>query len=152
MAIHSKAGMRAVKTMRNKRAAKAKEKLERLAMSSPVIKDLIKKKAVQMGYVMAKKSQPKPRPVFEPTPAYQTGMGALFYKTREWRELRYKVLLKFGRKCQCCGEIGGYIHVDHIKPRSLFPSLELHEDNLQVLCEACNMGKSNKDSTDWRQE
>jgi hypothetical protein len=150
MAIYSKAGMRAVKTMRNKRAARAKKKLEQMAMSSQLIKDLIQKKATQIGYVIAKKSQPKPRPAFQPTPTYTKGMGALFYKTREWRELRYKVLVRLGKKCQCCGEEGGYIHVDHIKPRSLFPELELEESNLQVLCEACNMGKSNKDSTDWR--
>jgi len=150
MAIYSKAGMRAVKSMRKKRAEKAKKKLEQMALSSQVIKDLIQKKASQIGYAIAKKSQPKPRPVFQPIPAYRTGMGALFYKTREWRELRYSVLVKLGKKCQCCGEVGGYIHVDHIKPRSLFPELELDKSNLQVLCEACNMGKSNKDSTDWR--
>ena len=150
MAIYSKAGMRAVKTMRNKRAAKAKKKLEQMAMSSQLIRDLIQKKATQIGYVIAKKVQSKPRPTFQPIPAYTKGMGALFYKTREWRQLRYKVLVRLGRKCQCCGEEGGYIHVDHIKPRSLFPELELEESNLQVLCEACNMGKSNKDSTDWR--
>ena len=150
MAIYTKQGMAAVKLSRKKKAAKAKKTLEKLAMSSSVIRDLINQKASQIGYAIAKKSQPKPKPKFEPTPVYQVGMGKLFYKTKEWRELRYKVLVRFGKKCQCCGETGGYIHVDHIKPRSLFPDLELDENNLQVLCEACNIGKSNLDSTDWR--
>jgi 5-methylcytosine-specific restriction endonuclease McrA len=42
------------------------------------------------------------------------------------------------------------MHVDHILPRSKFPELELDIDNLQVLCEECNLAKSNIDTTDWR--
>lgn len=76
-----------------------------------------------------------------------------FYESREWKELRYRVLEKHGTACQCCGagrKTGAIVHVDHIKPRSRYPELELDFDNLQVLCEACNIGKSNKFSTDWR--
>lgn len=75
-----------------------------------------------------------------------------FYETREWRELRYSVLVKYGGTCQCCGassKTGAVIHVDHIKPRSKFPELELDPSNLQVLCADCNLGKSNKDQTSW---
>lgn len=53
----------------------------------------------------------------------------------------------------CCGanpSDGVKMHVDHIKPRSKFPELALVLDNLQILCEDCNLGKSNKDETDWR--
>lgn len=42
------------------------------------------------------------------------------------------------------------MHVDHIKPRSLFPDLALRLENLQVLCSQCNEAKSNIDTTDWR--
>lgn len=49
-----------------------------------------------------------------------------------------------------CGQKKGFIHVDHIKPRSIFPSLELDISNLQILCEACNLGKGAWDQTDWR--
>jgi 5-methylcytosine-specific restriction endonuclease McrA len=69
-----------------------------------------------------------------------------FYDTREWRELRWKVLRKSDMKCQACGRSrndGIILHVDHIQPRSKFPHLELVESNLQVLCEDCNIGKSN---------
>jgi 5-methylcytosine-specific restriction endonuclease McrA len=45
---------------------------------------------------------------------------------------------------------GIVIHIDHILPRSKYPELSLVFDNLQVLCESCNLGKSNKDETDWR--
>lgn len=32
--------------------------------------------------------------------------GPNFYLTREWKELRYKVLHKFGNNCMCCGVKG----------------------------------------------
>lgn len=76
-----------------------------------------------------------------------------FYESREWLDLRYRVLQKSGGSCKLCGcraTAGNPIQVDHIKPRSLYPELALVESNLQVLCRACNMGKSNKDNTDWR--
>lgn len=76
-----------------------------------------------------------------------------FYASREWMTLRYEVLKEFGARCLVCGRTardGIKIHVDHIKPRSLFPELELAKENLQVLCEDCNKGKSNRDDIDWR--
>jgi 5-methylcytosine-specific restriction endonuclease McrA len=73
-----------------------------------------------------------------------------FYDSREWKQLRYKVLNKYGRTCALCRKSDGVMHVDHIKPRSKYPELELVFDNLQVLCEACNIGKSNTDETDFR--
>ena len=60
---------------------------------------------------------------------------------------------RHGGACQCCGatrSAGAQIHVDHIKPRSKYPELELDIENLQVLCGDCNLGKSNKYIDDWR--
>lgn len=73
-----------------------------------------------------------------------------FYDSREWRELRYSAIKKYGRKCMACLSTEKTIHVDHIKPRSKFPDLALELSNLQILCADCNLGKSNKDATDWR--
>lgn len=76
-----------------------------------------------------------------------------FYSLNPWRELRYRVLKNGDGRCSLCGvsaKDGAILHVDHIKPRSLFPELALDERNLQVLCSECNIGKSNKDETDWR--
>ena len=73
-----------------------------------------------------------------------------FYESEAWQKLRYRVLAVYGRRCMCCGRTDGPMHVDHIKPRSKYPELALDFDNLQVLCEACNLGKSNTDETDWR--
>jgi len=73
-----------------------------------------------------------------------------FYESKAWQTLRKKVLRKYGRFCMKCGKSHVEIHVDHIKPRSLFPELELDFDNLQVLCKACNLKKSNLHNTDYR--
>jgi 5-methylcytosine-specific restriction endonuclease McrA len=42
------------------------------------------------------------------------------------------------------------MHIDHIKPKSKFPDLALTEENLQILCRDCNLGKSNRFNTDFR--
>ena len=77
-----------------------------------------------------------------------------FYVSREWRSLRIRVLEKYECKCMMCGRSPKLhkivIHVDHIKPRSKYPELSLDFNNLQLLCEDCNLGKSNKYETDWR--
>jgi len=76
-----------------------------------------------------------------------------FYWSREWRAIRYLALKRHGASCLACGRSakdGIIIHVDHVKPRSKYPELELNVNNLQILCEDCNLGKSNIDETDWR--
>ena len=78
------------------------------------------------------------------THPYSAGMKSLFYATDEWRKLRWRVLSLSNGKCVMCGRNSGHgivLHVDHIKPRSKYPALELEIDNLQVLCEDCNLGK-----------
>ena len=76
-----------------------------------------------------------------------------FFASLSWKNLRYKALHRHGGRCQCCGASpaeGAILHVDHIKPRSKYPELALEMDNLQVLCADCNVGKLNRDETDWR--
>jgi len=77
-----------------------------------------------------------------------------FYSSTEWRSLRYSILEKYGNTCQACGSSprnGKVIHVDHIKPRSIYPEFALDADNLQILCEDCNLGKMNRFEKDWRE-
>lgn len=83
-----------------------------------------------------------------------------FYKTWEWRTLRMEVLKKYGPVCQCCGATRGDVDisgnpvrivVDHIKPLSRNWELRLDFNNLQILCDECNMGKGAWDETDWRE-
>lgn len=75
-----------------------------------------------------------------------------FYGSWEWDKLRYEALQKYGPRCMLCGATSAEtrVVVDHIKPRRLFPELQLEFSNLQVLCDACNRGKGRTDQTDWR--
>lgn len=76
-----------------------------------------------------------------------------FYTSERWRSLRYAALRRYLGRCELCGRNkshGIILHVDHIKPRSIRPDLEYDINNLQVLCEDCNLGKSNSDQIDWR--
>lgn len=81
------------------------------------------------------------------------GKVGSFYRSDAWRLVRYQVLIAHGGACGCCGaraSLGKPLHVDHIKPRSRYPELELEASNLQVLCDDCNLGKGATDQTDWR--
>lgn len=60
--------------------------------------------------------------------------------------LRFRILKRDNFSCRACGASpaltpGLELHVDHIIAWSL--GGETVEDNLQTLCEACNLGKSN---------
>jgi hypothetical protein len=78
--------------------------------------------------------------------------GESFYTQPAWLKLRYEAFKINGRACQVCRSTEVKLHVDHIKPRSKYPELALDINNLQILCEPCNLGKGNWDETDWRQD
>lgn len=85
--------------------------------------------------------------------AYNVDDYHLFMRSEAWRGLRYLALRIYGNKCKACGrgaEDNIKIHVDHIRPCSLDWSRRLDLLNLQVLCEDCNLGKSNLFQDDWR--
>ena len=69
-----------------------------------------------------------------------------FYTSRAWLSIRYDVLINSRQECVLCGSKQKPFHVDHIKPRSKHPELELDIKNLQVLCSSCNIGKWNKEA------
>ena len=59
--------------------------------------------------------------------------------------IRYDVLKRDNFSCKICGATsreGAKLHVDHIIPVSKGGKTEMN--NLQTLCERCNLGKSNK--------
>jgi hypothetical protein len=72
-------------------------------------------------------------------------------KVRVMPALRWQAFQRDQWKCVACGRNshdGAILHVDHIIPRSL-GGLDTLE-NLQTLCDICNIGKSNRDATDLR--
>jgi HNH endonuclease len=59
--------------------------------------------------------------------------------------VRSKVLARDNYRCQHCGisaALGAVLHVDHITPISKGGTSDT--DNLQTLCQDCNLGKSNR--------
>jgi len=72
-----------------------------------------------------------------------------FYTSWQWAKIRYEVLKAWSPVCMCCGATERIV-VDHIKSRRKYPELSLEFDNLQVLCDQCNRGKSWDDETDFR--
>lgn len=82
-------------------------------------------------------------------------MDKSFYKSQQWLTLRYSFLRESDGRCACCGaskKDGVVMHVDHIVPRSVNWMLALCFQNLQLLCEDCNRGKTNIFSDDWRND
>lgn len=78
-----------------------------------------------------------------------------FLNGREWKTIRQLALKTYGNQCMACGitpEFGAMLHVDHIKPRKLYPQLALDIKNLQILCSDCNFGKANWNTEDYRPE
>jgi 5-methylcytosine-specific restriction endonuclease McrA len=124
-------------------SAQAKLAFEVARNNSPV---KVKKRKRQTKFV--EHVEPKPLP---PIGSRAWILSQAFYKSFEWKEVRYKALKLYGAACQCCNASKGKtMHVDHIKPRSKYPELALDLNNLQILCEDCNIGKSSWDETDWR--
>ncbi len=74
-----------------------------------------------------------------------------FYSSTPWIKLRNRVFEAYGYKCMNC-ESEDFLHIDHIKPRSLYKELELDFDNMQVLCRSCNSRKSNRIIVDYRKK
>lgn len=72
-------------------------------------------------------------------------------RVRVMPALRWQVFQRDRWKCVACGRASHddvILHVDHILPRSRGGSDTL--ENFQTLCDRCNLGKSNRDSTDLR--
>lgn len=107
------------------------------------------KKEANKSPVYKKKKPKKPKHPVKQNNAikvfpYKKGMGIEFYSTREWMKIRWECLIKSDGKCIMCGrskQDNAILHVDHIKPRSKYPELELDINNLQILCKECNLGK-----------
>ncbi|MFH0941894.1 MAG: HNH endonuclease signature motif containing protein [Chloroflexota bacterium] len=70
-----------------------------------------------------------------------------FYASPEWQLLRKQVIKEKGRICFNCGTYikkNVDVTVDHILPRSKYPTLAFDKENLQVLCRECNSRKGAK--------
>lgn len=85
-------------------------------------------------------------------PAWKGGVTPIHYKIRnstEYALWRKAVFTRDDFTCIWCGQKGGRLNADHIKPFATFPELRLAIDNGRTLCEPCHRttmtyGKHNK--------
>lgn len=104
-----------------------------------------------MADIAAERAERERRAKAKPT----TDAKTKFYSSVPWRRLRYAAMRANREKhgsvtCEVCGTRAGPFHGDHIVPLSKDWSRRLDPSNVQIACEACNMGKSNTDAIDWR--
>ena len=110
---------------------------------------------MQFAESISKKKRDKPSKKKHKQAPHRANKKKAFFKSKEWKELRYKAFVRYGNQCMCCGgkpEDGYTLQVDHIKPRHKYPELALYLNNLQILCASCNYGKYSQDETDWRMQ
>jgi 5-methylcytosine-specific restriction endonuclease McrA len=142
--LHASIDRDLIEKKRLARKARKQEKKIALMTEYQRLRD-VEQQFIEFRKKTAKKNK------YPDAPQYKKGMGSDFYSTKEWRSLRWSVISKSNGCCSVCGknnkQHGVILHVDHIKPRSKYPHLELDKNNLQVLCEACNLGKGARAQT-----
>ena len=69
---------------------------------------------------------------------FKTTNTKRFYSSTAWKELRIKAFERDAYTCVDCSQKGGYLEVNHIKPRSLHPEHKLELTNLETLCKPCH--------------
>lgn len=62
-----------------------------------------------------------------------------------WKHMRAAILERDGYTCQHCGATNVALHIDHVKPRYLWPELTWNETNITTLCKPCHGEKTASD-------
>jgi 5-methylcytosine-specific restriction endonuclease McrA len=80
----------------------------------------------------------------------RSGKNCHFWRggiTKESKKIRMGTDIRMWRRsvferdnytCKICGERGGVLNADHIKPFSLYPELRFDINNGRTLCETCH--------------
>lgn len=113
-----------------------------------------RKRAKRQAAMAAEARAKQAKRSHQPKPPAQPDRYKAFYRSAEWKYLRYEALKAHGRRCGCCGatpEDGIRLNVDHVKPIRHYWDLRLQMSNLQVLCADCNIGKGARHQDDYRE-
>ena len=74
-----------------------------------------------------------------------TSINKLIRGSLEYEEWRKFCMERDLYTCQDCGQVGGMLHVDHIKPFALYSELRLDINNGRTLCIKCHRKKTIQD-------
>lgn len=88
-----------------------------------------------------KKGKPNLHFIGEKNPNWNGGVTKLNHKIRtslEYKIWRRSVFERDNFTCVNCGQHGGYLNADHIKPYSKFPELRFDLNNGRTLCVSCH--------------
>ena len=66
-------------------------------------------------------------------------------KSKRYKEWAYKIKVRDDYTCRMCGERGGKLHADHVKPFSIYSELRFDLNNGQTLCKPCHKEKTKQD-------
>ena len=116
---------------------KAREKMSKAEKGRPSSKGMLGKKHPQ-EWLREKSNSMKGEKNWNwmggITPINERLRRSLDYKL--WRETIFK---RDNYTCIWCGQRGGELHADHIKPWALFPELRFAIDNGRTLCKNCHL-------------
>lgn len=74
-------------------------------------------------------------------PNYVHGLSKeneIFRGSPKYRKWRMNVFKRDKHTCVICGQVGGELNADHIKPFASFPDLRLELSNGRTLCQKCH--------------
>lgn len=63
-------------------------------------------------------------------------------QSQRWKLLRKSVLERDAYTCRHCGSTQGTLHIDHVKPRYIWPELTWEPSNIVTLCKPCHLKKT----------
>lgn len=98
-------------------------------------------KDIHTGHTPWNKGKPHVYIIGEKNHNWKGGISLENRKIRESIEYagwRQSVFERDNYTCKLCGNRGGEIHADHIKPFSLYPDERLNMDNGRTLCKRCH--------------
>jgi len=104
----------------------------------------IGKKPIWIGKKISASKMGKPQPWNRGEKNYLwkggiTPINTAIRESLEYEEWRRSVFERDNYTCQGCGQVGGYLEADHIKPFSIYIDLRFELSNGRTFCKLCHI-------------